>query len=370
LGKQIRSFDTPFGRAGFLICNDRWSPELARALVLDGAQVIYILAYRIRSRRQDRTVLSIGKLNGVPVVEANVGSNLIISGGEVAAQEKGMGIYFEMLRSLPPKEPSLSFLAKDWHDVDRWRTEARAKVVELMDFSPKKISPNSSFDSKRSEVEGLETTSDDFVQAYNIYWDAIESSITISTVLNVGATWPGILFYEDQRSVDYLVSRPEVDPNKIGCGGLSGGGLRSNFLGGLDPRIKAAFCVGWMSSIGGMLRNHIRGNSLAMYVPNLFRLLDIPDIMALRAPSPLLVQYDREDGLFSLEGQTEAHSKISKIYEKMGRPDGYEGKFYAGGHKFDIEMQDDAFKWLTEILVSQLTLHFFELEPTEQKIAH
>jgi len=90
LGSQIRAFDTPFGRAGFLICNDRWNPALGRALVLDGAQVIYILAYGSKKLRQDRAVLARARENGVPVVEANVGVNLIISRGEVVANQRGV----------------------------------------------------------------------------------------------------------------------------------------------------------------------------------------------------------------------------------------------------------------------------------------
>ncbi len=371
-----------------------------------------------------------------------------------------LGIYYEMLRSLPPKEPSLSLLSKEWPDVDEWRRQARERTIELMDFSPKSIPLNPSVDSTRSEdgivleeisydmpygprtrgfflypkdgkklpavvalhdhggffyygkekivdsgiqsrsleehkrqcyggrswaselakrgyavlaidsfmwgsrkipmdsmneellapLEGPEPGSEDFIQAFNIFWDTIESPITLSTVLAAGTSWPGILFYEDMRSIDFLLTRPKIDPERIACGGLSGGGLRTVFLAGLDPRIKAAFCVGWMSTMGDLLRNHVHGHGLAMYVPRLLRFLDIPDVIALRSPSPLLVQYDIDDGLFSLEGQKEADRKISSIYEKMGHPKEYVGKFYPGRHKFDVEMQEDAFKWLNETL--------------------
>ena len=54
--------------------------------------------------------------------------------------------------------------------------------------------------------------------------------------------------YEDRRAVDYLLTRPEVDEQRLGCGGLSGGGLRTIFLSGLDDRIKCAVCVGFMST--------------------------------------------------------------------------------------------------------------------------
>jgi predicted amidohydrolase len=90
LGRQIRAFDTPYGRAGFLICYDRWNPALARALVLDGAQVILIPAYGSKRPRQDRAVLARARENGVPIVEANVGVNVIISKGEFVARERGV----------------------------------------------------------------------------------------------------------------------------------------------------------------------------------------------------------------------------------------------------------------------------------------
>ena len=68
------------------------------------------------------------------------------------------------------------------------------------------------------------------------------------TIYAAGFTWPGVMFWDDMRTVDYLVTRPEVDKNRIGCVGLSVGGLRSCHLAALDDRIKAAVVVGWMTS--------------------------------------------------------------------------------------------------------------------------
>ena len=89
IGKSIRAFDTPFGRAGFLICNDRWNPMIARALVLDGAQLLLIPSYGNKLKAQNETVLARARENGVPIVEAAVGLNLIISKGEIVAYKWG-----------------------------------------------------------------------------------------------------------------------------------------------------------------------------------------------------------------------------------------------------------------------------------------
>jgi predicted amidohydrolase len=64
LGVKSRAFDTPYGRCGILICNDRWNPMLAKIPVLDGARFLIIPSFGSRSKAQDEAVLSRGKENG------------------------------------------------------------------------------------------------------------------------------------------------------------------------------------------------------------------------------------------------------------------------------------------------------------------
>jgi predicted amidohydrolase len=85
IGKKIRAFDTPFGRCGLLICNDRWNPMLARTLALDGARFLCIASQGDTRKPQDEVVLAQARENGIPVVHGNVGKNLIISKGEIVA---------------------------------------------------------------------------------------------------------------------------------------------------------------------------------------------------------------------------------------------------------------------------------------------
>jgi predicted amidohydrolase len=89
IGRRIRAFDTPLGRMGMLICNDRANPKIARTLVLDGARCLLIPSYGTRKRSQNAIVTARARENGVPVVQANVGNNLIISKGEVVAYKWG-----------------------------------------------------------------------------------------------------------------------------------------------------------------------------------------------------------------------------------------------------------------------------------------
>ena len=85
LGRKSRACNTPFGRCGFLICNDRWNADIARIPVLDGAQYLLIPSFGSRSKDQDQAVLARARENGVSIVEANVGVTLIISKGEIVS---------------------------------------------------------------------------------------------------------------------------------------------------------------------------------------------------------------------------------------------------------------------------------------------
>jgi hypothetical protein len=77
---------------------------------------------------------------------------------------------------------------------------------------------------------------------------------------------------------------------------------------------------------------------------------DWTDLAACRAPSPMLVQYDLQDELFSEEGMREADQRLAALYRQSGKAENYNGEFYPGLHKFDLEMQASAFQWLKKNL--------------------
>ena len=106
LGAKSRSFDTPFGRCGILICNDRWNATLAKVPALDGAQFLVIPAFGSTSRAQDEAVLARARENSLPVVEANVGVSLIVSAGEVAAVKRAPAAVTFAEIEIPPRRVS------------------------------------------------------------------------------------------------------------------------------------------------------------------------------------------------------------------------------------------------------------------------
>lgn len=160
-----------------------------------------------------------------------------------------------------------------------------------------------------------------------------------------GATWPGIVFWDDRRTIDYLVTRPEVDPARIGCQGVSMGGYRSLFLAALDTRIRAACVVGFMSTTRPMIRAHLDTHSWVHFLPALHRHLDWPDVAALAAPRALLVQQCSRDGLFPLAGMKESVEQIAGLYRQAGAEAAFAGRFHDVPHSFTRAMQDEAVAW-------------------------
>ncbi|HTE20543.1 MAG TPA: alpha/beta hydrolase family protein [Armatimonadota bacterium] len=167
------------------------------------------------------------------------------------------------------------------------------------------------------------------------------------TISAAGFTWPGVMFWDDRRTVDYLVSRPEVDPKRIGCVGLSVGGLRSCHLAALDDRVKASVVVGWMASFPAQLKSHIVHTiGHTKLVPGLYRYLDYPDVASLAMPNAMLVINGSRDGLFETKGVRASFDKLEACYRKAGIPDRVRTRLYDTPHEFNGEMQAEAWEWL------------------------
>lgn len=182
------------------------------------------------------------------------------------------------------------------------------------------------------------------IDTYNS-WAGEHEHILSKSLFCGGTTWPGLFLSEDMKAVDVLSNRPDVDPDRIGCGGLSGGGLRTVYLGGADPRIKCAVCAGFMSTWDDFLLNKSYTHTWMTYTPLLPRYLDFPEILGIRVPLPTMILDNSEDELYTLPEMNKADQILKEIYAKAGASDHYKRGLYPGPHKFDARMQQDAFDW-------------------------
>jgi dienelactone hydrolase len=173
-------------------------------------------------------------------------------------------------------------------------------------------------------------------------------NLVARTIYTSGFTWAGLIFWDDIRTVDYLASRPEVDANRIGCVGLSVGSWRTAHLTALDDRIKAGVAVCWLSSFRDLQARHtIHTVGFTKVLAGMYRRLDMPDVVSLAAPRPLLCINGMQDGLFPVEtGVKPAYRTLEKVYAKLGAAEKFRGHLYDSPHEFNAEMQQEAWAWM------------------------
>jgi len=164
-------------------------------------------------------------------------------------------------------------------------------------------------------------------------------------IIHSGFTWGGVVAWDDIRTVDYLQTRTEVDPNRIACTGLSVGGWRTVFLAGLDPRIKAACVAGWMTSFRYLIPRHEVYTVPSVMIPGLLDYLDYPDIATLAMPHPMLIVHGQQDTLFPPEGVKAAFDTLRRAYQSIGQSERFDTWTFDGPHKFPLAGQRKMMEW-------------------------
>jgi cephalosporin-C deacetylase-like acetyl esterase len=172
---------------------------------------------------------------------------------------------------------------------------------------------------------------------------------TEHTLMNAAANMVGssTVMYElwdNIRGLDYLTSRPEVDAQRIGSAGNSGGGTQVTYLIGLDDRIKiAAPC----SSVSSRERNlELAGpNDGCQHIPSEGNArLEIVDFLLMFAPKPLLILAGRYD-FVDYEGTEKTTDELKRAYELLGRKDQVELFTADDGHGISAPKREAVVKW-------------------------
>ncbi|NLI60137.1 MAG: dienelactone hydrolase [Clostridiales bacterium] len=170
----------------------------------------------------------------------------------------------------------------------------------------------------------------------------------ISTyLLMLGKTIAGLRIYDIMRTIDYLESRDDVDNERIGCMGISGGGLVCGFTTALDSRIKAAVISGYTSTFIDSIMSiwHCVDN----FIPGIVKKAEMPDLLGLIAPRPLLIESGINDPIFPIEATKEAYDRIKNIYTFLGAEDKIDSDFFHGQHEISgAKAYDWMERWLGE----------------------
>jgi cephalosporin-C deacetylase-like acetyl esterase len=163
--------------------------------------------------------------------------------------------------------------------------------------------------------------------------------------LSRGYTPAGVEAWNGIRAIDYLVSRPEVDPERIGVTGRSGGGAYSWFIAALDDRIKVAVPTAGITT----LRNHVidgtvEGHCDCMFFVNTYR-WDYDRLAALVALRPLLIANTDKDTIFPLDGVYAIYSSVRGLYRSLGAEGKIGLQIAEGPHKDTQSLNTGAFAW-------------------------
>lgn len=170
------------------------------------------------------------------------------------------------------------------------------------------------------------------------------------------------------RALDYLQTRPEVDAERIGVTGRSGGGAYSWWIAAIDERIKVAVPVAGITD----LQNHVvdgcvEGHCDCMYLCNTYR-WDYPMVAAMVAPRPLLISNTDKDSIFPLDGVVRLHRKVRDIYKLYDAEKNLGLQITEGPHKDTQELRVHAFVWFNRFLknddspITKQAVPFFEPE--------
>jgi dienelactone hydrolase len=123
--------------------------------------------------------------------------------------------------------------------------------------------------------------------------------------------WDGI------RGIDYLLTRKEVDPSRLGVTGQSGGGTQAAYIFAFDERVKAGAPVNYITGFRRLLESIGPQDAEQNFYHGVLNGITHADLLEARAPNPALIAAGTRD-FFSIQGARETFSEVSKAYEAFG----------------------------------------------------
>lgn len=165
-----------------------------------------------------------------------------------------------------------------------------------------------------------------------------------------GYTPAGVEVWNAMRAIDLLQSLPQVDSNRIGATGISGGGAMTWFTAAMDPRVKVAAPVCGTATIESHICRHtLEGHCDCMFWINVYQ-WDLSDIGALIAPRPLLIASAVRDWIFDIKSVRQIYEKLKALYELLGAGENIKLVETPGGHSYHEKSRREIFAWFMKHL--------------------
>jgi cephalosporin-C deacetylase-like acetyl esterase len=133
-----------------------------------------------------------------------------------------------------------------------------------------------------------------------------------------GSSAARYFIWEGIRAIDYLVSRKEVDPERIGVTGFSGGGTVTTYLSAFDDRVKVSIPCSWATSNRRQLETKGVQDAENSFIHGLANGITLEDLLEVRAPKPTLLTFTTRDQYLTIQGAREAYAEAKKTYLAHG----------------------------------------------------
>jgi cephalosporin-C deacetylase-like acetyl esterase len=153
-------------------------------------------------------------------------------------------------------------------------------------------------------------------------WPSYEHSYPGAQLFITGNTMANYFIWDGIRAVDYLLTRKEVDANRIGITGRSGGGTQSAYIAAFDDRIKAAAPENYITNMKRLFQAMGPQDAEQNFFYGIKKGVDMADLLAVRAPKPTLVVTTSQD-MFPIQGAIETVNEVARIYKAYGKPENF-----------------------------------------------
>ena len=164
----------------------------------------------------------------------------------------------------------------------------------------------------------------------------------------VGRPLSGLQVYENRRAVDYLLTRSEVDGDRLGITGASGGGNQTMYAGAFDERFKAVVPV---CSVGTYQAYLGAACCMCEVVPGALRFTEEWGVLSLTAPRALMVVSATKDAFqFSVGEAAKSLAFVKPVYQLYGKPSFVRHAVFESPHDYNREMREAMYGWMTRHL--------------------
>lgn len=165
-------------------------------------------------------------------------------------------------------------------------------------------------------------------------------------LLPLGQTVAGWMIWDSMRAVDYLLSLPEVDPQRIGITGNSGGGLNSLYTAAVDDRISCTAMAGYVFHFNNWIK-YSGPHCTCCCLPRIYRAMEWFEIAGLIAPRALLMMQGESDDIFPISGARIAGRRTEAVYAMVGAQGAARFEEFAGySHGYHQPFRESMYGWM------------------------